>query len=105
MEEQIVITSQLLTFSNKYNKYQKPLSVSGAGDNKRRNLEQIVTELVKEEYLTRKLDELNGRKILLVVNSYEQVEWVYQCLVNLGWKDLVVPLSPDDEIPNDWNDN
>ena len=66
-EEPIVITSQLLTFSHK--KQQKPLSVSGAGDNKRRNLEQIVTELVKEEYLTRKLDELNGRKILLVVNS------------------------------------
>lgn len=104
-EEEKVITSQLLTFSNKYNKYQKPLSVSGAGDNKRRNIEQIVTELVKEEYLTRKLDELNGRKILLVVNSYEQVEWVYQCLDNLGWKDKVLPLSPDDEIPDDWNDN
>lgn len=104
-EQEIVITSQLLTFSNKYNKYQKPISVSGAGDNKRRNLEQIVTELVKEEYLTRKLDELNGRKILLVVNSYEQVKWVYECLDNLGWGDKALPLSPDDEIPDDWNDS
>lgn len=101
-EEEIVITSQLLTFSNKY---QKPISVSGAGDNKRRNLEQIVTELVKEEYLTRKLDELNGRKILLVVNSYEQVDWVYECLDNLGWGDKALSLSPDDEIPDDWDDN
>lgn len=99
-EQEIDITSQLLTFS----KYQKPISVSGAGDNKRRNLEQIVTELVKEKYLTRKLEQLKGRKILLVVNSYEQVDWVSQCLKNLGWGDKALSLSPDDEIPNDWDE-
>jgi len=48
---------------------------------------------------------LKGRKILLLVNSYEQVDWVYQRLVDLGWKDKVIPLSPDDEIPDDWDDS
>ena len=101
--KEIVITSEFLKFSD--NKYQDPISVSGAGDNKRRNLEQIVTNLVKEEYLSEKLQELKGRKILLLVNSYEQVRWVYNCLDNLGWKDKVTPLSPDDEILDEWKDN
>lgn len=100
--KQIVITSKFLPF---FDQRKKPISVSGAGDNKRRNLEKIVTQLIEEEYLTEKLKELNGRKILLLVNSYEQVNWVYECLVNLGWKDKVIFLSPDDEIPDEWHDS
>ena len=99
---EIVITSEFLRF---FDKHQHPICVSGAGDNKRRNLEEIVTKLVEEEYLTDKLKELKGRKILLLVNSYEQVNWVYQCLVDLGWGDKVIPLSPDDEIPDEWDDS
>jgi hypothetical protein len=100
--QQIKIHSEFLKFSHK----QLPISVSGAGDNKRRNLKEIVKELVEKEYLSQKIKELQGRKILLVVNSYEQVDWVYQCLVNLvEWKDKVIPLSPDDEIPDEWDDN
>lgn len=100
--KEIVITSKFLSFSDKY---QNSIFVSGAGDNKRRNLEQIVTILIKEEYLSDKLKELKGRKVLLLVNSYEQVNWVYQRLVDLGWGDKAIPLSPDDEIPDDWDDN
>lgn len=96
-QQKVVIDSRLLSFSN--------IFVSGAGDKKRRNLERIVTKLVEEDHLTDKLKELKGRKILLVVNSYEQVDWVYQCLVKLGWGDKVIALSPDDEIPREWDDN
>jgi hypothetical protein len=99
--KEIVISSKFLPF---FDKHQNAISVSGAGDNKRRNLEQIVTKLVEEDYLADNLKELKGRKISLMVNSYEQVDWVYQCLVGLGWKDKVIPLSPDDEISNEWDD-
>jgi hypothetical protein len=99
--QKIVINSRFLPF---FDRDQKPISVSGAGDSKRRNLEQIVTQLVEEEHFTEKLKELNGRKILLLVNSYEQVDWVYQCLARLGWKDKAISLSPDDESPNEWSD-
>ncbi len=99
--KEIVITSEFLPFFDKH----QPISVSGAGDKKHRNLEQIVTKLVEEEYLADKLKELKCRKILLIVNSYEQVDWVYQRLVDLGWKDKVIALSPDDQIPDEWDDS
>jgi hypothetical protein len=100
--KEMVITSTFLPFSDKH---QNSISVSGAGDNKRRNLDQIVTKLVEEDYLADKLKELKGRKISLMVNSYEQVNWVYQRLVDLGWKDKVIPLSPDDEVPKEWHND
>ncbi|XWK86868.1 MAG: hypothetical protein U7127_22070 [Phormidium sp.] len=98
--QEIVITSEFLPFK----KDEDPLSVSGAGDKKRDNLEKIVTKLVEENYLTNKLKELQGRKILLVVNSYKQVEWVYKCLKNLSWEDQIIALSPDDEDFDKWDD-
>ena len=100
--KEIVITSKFLKFSDKH---QNPISVSGAGDNKRRNLEQIVTNLVKEDYITDNIKELKGRKISLMVNSYKQVRWVYDGLKKLGWEDNIVALSPDDEDSEIWDDN
>jgi len=42
--KEIVITSEFLPF---FDKYYNPISGSGAGNKKRRNLEQIVTKLVE----------------------------------------------------------
>lgn len=101
-EREIKIESEFLSFCDDQ---QKPISVSGTGDKKDYNLKKIVSNLVKEEYLERKLKELNGRKILLLVNSYDQVNTVYEHLKDLGWGDRAIPLSRDDEHLNEWENN
>ncbi|MGK7961193.1 hypothetical protein, partial [Crocosphaera sp.] len=101
-EKEIVIDSEFLPF---YDEKQKPISISGTGDKKDYNLKKIVSKLVEEDYLTDKLQQLNGRKILLLVNSYDQVNTVYEHLKNLGWGDRTIPLSRDDENINEWEDN
>lgn len=76
----------------------KPLSISGTGDKKRQNLERIVSALINEDYLQDTLNRLNGKKILLLVNSYEQVDWVRQIMENLDWKDKIIALCRDDSL-------
>ncbi len=98
-EKEIEIDSEFLPF---YDEKQKPISVSGTGDKKEYNLKRIVTKLIEEGHLEEKLQKLNGRKILLLVNSYEQVNLVYEHLKELGWGDRAIPLSRDDEQLNEW---
>ncbi|ACB53659.1 hypothetical protein cce_4311 [Crocosphaera subtropica ATCC 51142] len=100
-EKEIKIDSKFLPF---YDDQQKPISVSGTGDKKDYNLKKIVSKLVEKNYLEEKLQQLNGRKILLLVNSYLQVDTVYEHLKDLGWEDRVIPLSRDDENINEWED-
>ncbi len=96
--KELKITSELLTL---YDNKNRPISISGSGDKKPKKIEEIVTKLVEEEYFEEILKELEGRKILLVVNSYEQVRIVYDRLVYLGWKDKIVALTKDDDLL-DW---
>ena len=101
-EKEIKIDSEFLPF---YDDQQKPISVSGTGDNKDYYLIKIVGKLVEEDYFKDKLKELKGRKILILVNSYSQVDTVYKHLKDLGWGDRAIPLSRDDENLNEWEDN
>ncbi|MGK7895705.1 MAG: hypothetical protein AB4372_19345 [Xenococcus sp. (in: cyanobacteria)] len=101
-EKEIVIKSELLSF---YDDKQKPISVSGAGEKKEYNLKKILSKLIEENYFEDKLKELNGRKILLLVNSYEQVNLVYEHLKELRWGDRAIPLSRDDENLNEWEED
>ncbi|MDJ0730828.1 MAG: hypothetical protein QNJ33_12620 [Crocosphaera sp.] len=101
-EKEIKIDSEFLPF---YDEKQKPISVSGTGDKKDYNLKKIVSKLVEEDYFKDKLQQLNGKKILILVNSYSQVNTVYEHLKNLGWGDRTIPLSRDDENINEWEDN
>ncbi|QLE59942.1 hypothetical protein [Nostoc sp. TCL26-01] len=87
-----------------YDEQNRPIFVSGTGDKKQKNLEKIVTKLVEEEYLEQKLIDLKGRKILLVVNSYEQVKIVHEHLVRLGWGNRVIALTRDDN-KSEWLDD
>jgi hypothetical protein len=75
----------------------KPISISGTGNRKQENLETIVSQLVKENHLQDTLDQLAGKKILLLVNSYEQVDWVRRKMESLGWGDQIIALCRDDE--------
>ncbi|AFZ35798.1 hypothetical protein Sta7437_2253 [Stanieria cyanosphaera PCC 7437] len=101
-EKEIVIDSEFLPF---YDEQQKPISVSGMGDKKEYNLKKIVGKLIEENYIKEKLQELNGRKILLLTSSYQQTDLVYGHLEDLGWGDRAIPLSPDDNTPNEWESN
>jgi pPIWI RE three-gene island domain Z len=87
-----------------YDDQNKPIFVSGTGDKKQKNLEKIVTKLVEEEYLEQKLTDLKGRKILLVVNSYEQVKIVHDHLIRLKWGNRVIALTKDDN-KSEWLDD
>jgi pPIWI RE three-gene island domain Z len=87
-----------------YDDQNQPIFVSGTGDKKQKNLEKIVTKLVEEEYLEQKLTDLQGRKILLVVNSYEQVKIVHEHLVRLRWGNRVIALTRDDN-KSEWLDD
>lgn len=91
-------------FLQLYDDQNQPIFVSGTGDKKQKNLEKIVTKLVEEEYLEQKLTDLKGRKILLLVNSYEQVKIVHEHLIRLGWGNRVIALTSDDS-KSDWLDN
>ena len=91
-------------FLQLYDNQNKPIFVSGTGDKKQKNLEKIVTKLVEEEYLEQKLADLKGRKILLAVNSYEQVKIVHEHLINLGWGNRVIALIKDDN-KSEWLDD
>jgi len=95
------ISSEFLSLQDDQN---KPIFVSGTGDKKQKNLEKIVTKLVEEEYLEQKLTDLKGRKILLLVNSYEQVKIVHEHLIRLGWGNRVMALTRDDS-KSDWLDD
>ncbi|MEM7579572.1 MAG: hypothetical protein AAF316_06890 [Cyanobacteria bacterium P01_A01_bin.80] len=101
-EQEIKIESEFLPF---YNEQKKPISVSGTGDKKDYYLMKIVSKLVEEDYFKDKLQQLNGRKILILVNSYSQVNTVYEHLKDLGWGDRAIPLSRDDEHLNEWEDS
>ena len=101
-EKEIEIDSEFLPF---YDEQQKPISVSGTGDTKEYNLKKIISKLVEEDYFEEKLQQLKGRKILILVNSYSQVNTVYEHLKDLGWGDRAIPLSRDDEHLNEWEDN
>ena len=91
-------------FLQLYDNQNKPIFVSGTGDKKQKNLEKIVTKLVEEEYLEQKLADLKGRKILLAVNSYEQVKIVHDHLISLGWGNRVIALTKDDN-KSEWLDD
>lgn len=77
------------------------LPVSGAGEAKEQHIRQIVRAFASQGNFQ---DELNywqdqgmRRRILLVVNSYAQANWVLDELERLDdWKDRAVRLLPDD---------
>jgi hypothetical protein len=78
-----------------------PLFVSGAVDLREANLRQITRELAQSvngnpSDLQRELDRWETRRVLLVVNSYEQVDLVFDELQNFPeWRNRVMKLLPD----------
>lgn len=100
--KQFLISSEFLPLYD--NDSNQPIVVSGAGDKKQKNLEKIITKLVEQEYLEQTLADLKGRKILLVVNSYEQVKIVHEHLIRLGWGNRVIALTRDDN-KSEWLDD
>ncbi|AOW98996.1 hypothetical protein BJP34_05640 [Moorena producens PAL-8-15-08-1] len=84
------------TFLPLYDNDNKPIFVSGTGDKKQDNLDKLVSKLVNDNYLEDQLTKLKGRKLLLVVNSYEQVKVVHKSLMRLNWGNRVIALTRDD---------
>ncbi len=77
------------------------LPISGAGEAKAQNIRQIVRAFATQGDFRDELDywQQQGmrRRILLVVNSYTQSDWVLDELERLDvWKDRAVRLLPDD---------
>ena len=82
-----------------------PLRVSGAAhDKKEQNLRQMVRALASGDPsdLQRELDHWHAkgtlRRVLIVVNSYEQVQWAWDELERIQvWQGRVLRLFPDDQ--------
>lgn len=75
--------------------------VSGAGDMRASNLQQMVRELARQRgsspsVLQGELDHWGNRRVLLVVNSYQQVDLAYDALLEYPeWRGRVRKLLPD----------
>lgn len=102
--KQFSIYSEFLHLYDNKNGKNEAIFVSGTEDKKQKNLERIITKLVEEEYFEQQLVDMKDRKILLVVNSYEQVKIVHDHLIRLGWGNRVVALTKDDN-KSEWLDD
>lgn len=82
------------------------LKVSGEYRYRQQNLQRVINALIENGDLQKELDHWQRydrkRAILLVVNSYEQAEWVYDAVMSHPeWEDRAVRLIRDDDESHD----
>ncbi|MDX8359845.1 hypothetical protein [Cytobacillus sp. IB215316] len=104
LKSKIKTLPKLEQFSHVFvNQDHKPIFISGSSENKKKarlqRLSQQIVSLIREELYYWELSEKDinkGRKVLVVVNSYEQSKWVYEALFPF-FRDKVQALTQEPE--------